>query len=325
MNFGYSINGNNVLRNYYGGIAIIMASGFNATGNSVVAVGQGGTDSLTYTVEPGIMVDTAGSGYQAGDVLTVSGGTGTPMKVAVLKTGAGGSLLPDGLAVMDPGAYTAFPANPVSVTGGSGTGAALILTGTFIYTGGTGYFTGQVLIANTGTFYNPVRVLVTKVDSGGAVTGYQILDGGGYTGTLPTVLTFSNDAFSGAGGILTPSDPDVISPGASFQLMPSWGLRYSKNMNGRVSFGIATVGGVNGGVIGSNVIDTVRTGAGILIRQDVAPYDSRASWLCVTGNSIMNNLYSIKGATGYVLDDNYDVSSIFDNNLIFPEEVPAVT
>jgi parallel beta-helix repeat protein len=316
ISFGYTVTGNNVLRNYLGGIVITLASGFNATGNSMVGNGQGGTDSLTYTVEPGITVDAAGTGYLSGDVLTVTGGAGTPMKVAVLRTGAGGSLLQDGLAVIDPGAYTTFPVNPVACTGGTGSGATLILTGTFIYTAGTAYYPGQVLLGNTGEFISPVRVLVTKVDGAGAVTAYQILDGGGYTGTLPSVLGFASDAFSGAGG--TPPDAEAANPGSGFQLTPSWGLRYSKPNNGRAAFGIATVGSVNGGVIGNNIIHTVSTGTGILIREDASPYDSRADWLCVTGNSLMNNFYSIKGATGYVLDDDYNRNSIFDNNIIYP-------
>jgi hypothetical protein len=320
LSFGYTVNGNNLARNYYGGLLVILASGVNVTGNTVSSCGQGGTDALTYTVEPGVMADITnpGTGYTAGDVLTLSGGTGTAAKVAVLRTGAGGSLVPGGQAILFPGAYTVFPANPVAVTGGSGSGAKLILTGTSILTGGTLYFSGQVLVANVGTFYNPMRVLISGVDGGGAVTAYQVLDGGGYFGILPSPLTFSNDAYSGPGGIISTADPDVVAPGNGFTLLPSFGLRYSQNMNGRVSFGISLVGPVNGAVLGSNVIDTVRTGAGILIRDDVAPYAGRATWLCVTGNSIINNLYGIKGATGYTLDDVLDPSSVFTPNIIYP-------
>jgi parallel beta-helix repeat protein len=318
LSFGYTVNGNNTLRNYLGGIVVILASGTNLTGNIVSATGHGGTDGLTYTVEPGVMVDTAGSAYQAGDVLTLSGGTGTPTQVAVTATGPGGSLLPDGLAIIEPGKYSVFPANPASCTGGSGSGALLILTGTSIINPGTAYSTGQVLIATTGSFFNPVRVLVTAVDPDGRVTAYQILDGGGYFGTLPATLSFGNDASAGSGGILLPTDPDVVRPGTSLQLTPSWGLRYSKNMLGKASFGIATVGALQGGVISGNMIDTIKTGTGIVIREDVSPYDGRADWLCVTGNSVMNNAYAIKGATGSTLDDNYLFNSIFDNNLIYP-------
>jgi hypothetical protein len=256
----------------------------------------------------------SGTGYTIGEVLTLSGGTGTPARVAITDTGAGGSLIPEGLVILDPGVYSAFPANPVSVTGGSGSGAKLILTGTAIFTAGTGYFPGQVLAANVGTFYNPVRVLVTKVGLSGEVTEYQIVDGGGYFGSLPGSLTFAFDGFSGA----DLGDPDLVPSGTGFALLPSWGLRYSQRMNGRLSFGIATLGPVNGGVLGNNVVHAVQTGAGLLIREDTAPYAGRASWLCVTGNSVMNNLYSIKGATGYVPDDDYNVDSIFDNNIIYP-------
>jgi hypothetical protein len=84
----------------------------------------------------GAAIKTAGIGYTNGTrTFTVVGGTGTPAKftatVSVGKVTAIGS-------VIDPGAYTAFPTNPVSVTPdiGAGSGATFTLTeGCFTWSG----------------------------------------------------------------------------------------------------------------------------------------------------------------------------------------------
>ena len=56
--------------------------------------------------------------YAVGDVLTIAGGTGIPATLKVTATAAG---VVTGVDVTDAGAFTVHPANPVSVTGGSGT------------------------------------------------------------------------------------------------------------------------------------------------------------------------------------------------------------
>lgn len=69
-----------------------------------------------------VRIVTAGSGYQVGDVLTVVGGAGTvPANITVSAVGATGNVVHE--SITSGGAYTILPANPVTVTGGSGTGA----------------------------------------------------------------------------------------------------------------------------------------------------------------------------------------------------------
>jgi len=324
--FGNNIAGNSIIRNYYGGIILSLANGFTVAGNTLSDNGQGGTDNATYTVEPGIILDVAnrGTGYVVGDILSVPG-SGTPAKVMVTLVDPGGAINPSGLFILNPGNYSSFPSNPVSVTGGTGTGAKVIMTGTKILTGGSGYVIGQVLVANTGNYYNPVRILVTATGGGGSITGYQILDGGGYFGSLPSPLTFSSDAFSPELGLLVPgSGPSSLPPDASagFTLTPDFGLRYSKYFQGGTSFGVCTYGPIRGGIIGNNVIDSVRTGVGILVLDDViAGYIGKAHHLCVVANSIVDNLYSIRGQTvGGPLTTDFNIQSIFANNLINPRD-----
>lgn len=66
-----------------------------------------------------------GAGYTVGDILNVSGGTGTPATLQVTSV-VGGTI--DGVIVLTPGLYTVQPASPAGVTGGTGAGATFNLT-----------------------------------------------------------------------------------------------------------------------------------------------------------------------------------------------------
>lgn len=84
-----------------------------------------GVDALDYTASVAV-VAAGGSGYVVGNVLTASGGTGgIPVEVTVA-TLSGSAVAT--VAITNAGQYTAVPANPVTFTGGSGTGATLTLT-----------------------------------------------------------------------------------------------------------------------------------------------------------------------------------------------------
>jgi hypothetical protein len=75
-------------------------------------------------------VSAGGSGYVVGDILTVSGGTLTQaaqFQVTAVLAGVITAVIPY-LA----GSYTTLPPNPNGVTGGTGTGAALVITWTAI-------------------------------------------------------------------------------------------------------------------------------------------------------------------------------------------------
>jgi parallel beta-helix repeat protein len=316
QSFGASVVGNDFTRNYVSGVKFLLGNGFQFSGNVVANNNQGGTDNNTYTVEPGITVDPAfgGTGYQVGDVLTLVGGAGTLAQVMVKKVFAGGSLYGgalsnDAVFPISLGSYTTFPPASTTATGGHGSGAQFIYSGASINNGGSGYVQGQTLVANNGAFTNPCRVMVTKVGGGGVVGGIEILDGGGYNGAgLPVALLFSPDNLA-----------DGQNVGSGLQLLPAFGKRYSANFNAYIPFGVCTYGPITGGVINSNVIDTTRSGIGILVQDDVAPYNGRASYLIVDGNSLMNNANSIAGDTvGNPIDQNYNINSIFANNIISP-------
>ncbi len=63
-----------------------------------------------------------GSGYLTNDVLTLTGGAGTPATIEVTGTNSSGAIT--NFTLLTAGSYSAGPPNPVSVTGGAGSGAA---------------------------------------------------------------------------------------------------------------------------------------------------------------------------------------------------------
>jgi hypothetical protein len=74
-----------------------------------------------------VAVDGAGTGYTAGDVLTVAGGIGLiPVEVTVTTVNGSGGVT--GVSLSNAGQYTETPANPASVTGGTGSAATLTVT-----------------------------------------------------------------------------------------------------------------------------------------------------------------------------------------------------
>lgn len=81
-----------------------------ATGNSLTVVG----------------INSGGTGYTVGDVLSVAGGTGTVTALVEVTSVSGGVI--DGVRILNQGVYTVNPSSPNSATGGTGSGASLTLT-----------------------------------------------------------------------------------------------------------------------------------------------------------------------------------------------------
>lgn len=89
------------------------AGGVQATASAVM----GGTGTITVT--------NGGSGYTVNDVLTFVGGTGSAESVTVTAVSSG---VITAVTFRFTGQYTVVPTNPVSVTGGTGTGATFTCT-----------------------------------------------------------------------------------------------------------------------------------------------------------------------------------------------------
>jgi hypothetical protein len=103
--------------------------------------GTGATAIVTAMMASGATVATGGSGYAVGNTLTVVGGTATT--VARLSVGAVSAGAITAVSVTLGSAYSKLPTNPVTVTGGTGTGATFNLTwrlnGLAVTAGGSGY------------------------------------------------------------------------------------------------------------------------------------------------------------------------------------------
>lgn len=89
-------------------------------------------------------VAVGGSGYRVGDILSVAGGTGIAA-AAILRVGAvNGSGAITALTVEEKGIYGALPANPATLSGGSGTSGTANLTGGDIAT----FVPGELVLAS---------------------------------------------------------------------------------------------------------------------------------------------------------------------------------
>jgi len=86
---------------------------------NLVASGTLMQQGTNYTAQAAGIV-AQGTGYTVNDVLTVSGGTGTAAQITVTAV-SGGAIT--GARVTTAGSYSVLPSNPVSVTGGTGSGA----------------------------------------------------------------------------------------------------------------------------------------------------------------------------------------------------------
>jgi hypothetical protein len=74
-----------------------------------------------------VAIDDAGTGYTAGDTLTVVGGTGLiDVELTVGTVGGSGEIT--AVTISNVGLYSTVPANPVTVTGGTGAGAEFNIT-----------------------------------------------------------------------------------------------------------------------------------------------------------------------------------------------------
>jgi hypothetical protein len=81
---------------------------------------------VTATHISAVAIAAGGSGYVVGDVLTLSGGTGTHSTTVEVTSVAAGVV--DGILLRDGGAYSVVPTSPASTTGGTGTGCTITVS-----------------------------------------------------------------------------------------------------------------------------------------------------------------------------------------------------
>jgi hypothetical protein len=131
------------------------AGGVQATASAIMFVGSA-------TVSAG------GSGYAVGNVLTIVGGTNSSVATLTVATLSGSAVAT--VTITTVGSYTALPSNPVSVTGGAGTGATFTLAWSVnaivVDTAGSGYVEQPTV-----TFSSGSATAYATVGSGSIVRG----------------------------------------------------------------------------------------------------------------------------------------------------------
>ena len=142
------------------------ASGVQATASCTIGV-------ATQSVSSG------GTGYTVGDTLTFSGGTFTAAATATVSTVSGGVIT--AITMTSGGTYTVAPSNPVSVTGGTGTGATFTL--------GFGV-NSTFTITNAGSGYVEQPTVSFSGGGGSGASAYATVGSGTVVRSLGTSMSF---------------------------------------------------------------------------------------------------------------------------------------
>lgn len=155
-----------------------------------------------------------GTGYTVGDILTLSGGTNTHSATVEVLTAPGGVV--GSVKIKNGGAYTVDPGDPVSTTGGTGTGCTLNctfadtgwatiryltqigLTAATLVNDGATYAANDTLTVSGGTFVTAATIKVLTVDGGGNILTFEVLTPGEYTVAPGSPVSVTGGAGSGA-------------------------------------------------------------------------------------------------------------------------------
>lgn len=119
--------------------------------------------SSSYYISAIPTIAAGGTGYVLGDVLSLSGGTHTTTATVTVTAVSSGAVT--AVSVTQPGVYSATPSNPVSTTGGTGTGCTLTVTwggGALAVNNGINVFTDAMYLAR-GTTEPVVALLNTGI------------------------------------------------------------------------------------------------------------------------------------------------------------------
>ena len=191
----------------------------------IVSQGSGATaGAVTYQIV-GIAISNAGVNYHLGDVLTVSGGTGTSVTAVITEVNTSGAI--QSISLSNSGSYTVLPSlvgASTSVLPGGGSGATVNLTAGIksiaVSLGGTGYTAPPRI-----TIIDPsgINAVATASVIGGSVSSITIQNAGyGYVGV--TGIAFSSGAGAQAIVALQPTSVNsvsIISGGTNYTSVPA--------------------------------------------------------------------------------------------------------
>lgn len=159
------------------------------------------------------VINAAGTGYVAGEVVTLSGGTSThAAKLEILTVGGSGEV--STFRVKEGGAYTVNPSDPISTTGGSGSG--FTVDGTFAGTGWTIQHDEspgserEVILQGEGLGATDEILVAVKSFTSGSAKNWWVGGMASYNGTLELYEQ------SGISPGLDPSDGTPLATGGAF-------------------------------------------------------------------------------------------------------------
>jgi hypothetical protein len=261
---------------YTGVITATISAPTTAGGvQATVAIGTG---AITQAIAGG------GTGYTVGNILTVSGGTFINSAQQQIRVDTVSSGVITGISVSSFGQYTTLPTNPVSVTGGSGSGATFNLSN-FSFVGSS--------ITNAGSGYIEQPTIT--------------FSGGGGSGAAATARVGSGTTFKSLGGT------------SSFSTYSGEGLRINNDGFGTLTDYIEIQGGasVAGAYIGVNgstataslyasakgggTVDFFTNGQGNARQARVAHTASAVNYVQVTGSATGNPpIISAQGSDGNI-------------------------
>jgi len=289
------------------------------------------TSSAVWEVEVGGLDDfqavsatpaAGGTGYTNGDVLTLSGGTNTTPATftAVVSGGIVQSVTP-----LNTGHYTVLPANPVSVTGGSGTSCTLTVTWNAGGNGG-GFDPGVAGFDNTASIASantasPVVTITNYSFVAGDVGAWFYVKSG--TNTIPgwykivSVGSGPNSAtLDGTIGhcpLATGTLNTTAGCGSAASLTSvTWGIDYSQSTTPRFTSSALSTQTANtnlkdaSNTVGfnwvGNVINIVGGASWVVQRVAVTGYSAANTWVTVDktlgGTSLSGGVGNLGGALG---------------------------
>jgi microcystin-dependent protein len=216
-----------------------------------------------------IAISAAGTSYTPGDTLTVLGGTSSFPTTITVNSVSGGVVT--GVSIATAGLYTVNPGNPVSVTGGTGTGATFNLT---------------LTTANTTTS-------MASTSIGATLTGFI---SGKY------ILQFTSGALIGKPRIITAVNTNYITWATAFGSAPSPGDAfkiYVSNVSSITSPIYSTIGLSSAGT--NRVVYT--DGSKLLTTSANLTFDG--STLNTFGSNVL-----VKDSTGFQIKQTSDPTKI---------------
>jgi len=238
--------GKNVIFN--SGIYFLGGSNNSAAVNLSINSNGG---AINQTIVTAAAIASAGTGYKKNDTLTVAGGTSTFAATITVSTvnGTGGITA---VALKSAGAYSATPANPVSVTcgcTGTGTGAKFTLTFTPPPTGVTFILTGPTA-ATVGTVSIQNATVTLVAPTAGATNNLIFWQDKKATGTGASFAGNASARTLFNGAMYFPSTSVSVSGNSTFLPTDCTAIvasTISFSGNGSISKGCLSIGGGGGG------------------------------------------------------------------------------